>query len=213
MRRKTIIGIIVANVAFLLAIIVLFALHITKTSTVDILVAPLDAKILINGKEYQNRSAYKMRPGSYDVEISREGFETKHTKLTVEDGTTKLYDYLKDNRSSEGLLSYVYEGNKMANVMLLQEIDAPENRATVSEYMSQLMLIENELPLGYSEEDDWGEWRRFTVLTSTENCYKLACLEITGIMGENNREFAMEYLSSLGFKMNYYTIRYEEMGN
>lgn len=213
MRRKTIIGIIVVNVAFLLAIIVLFVLHITKTSTVDILVAPLDAKILINGKEYQNRSAYKMRPGSYDVEISREGFETKHTKLTVEDGTTKLYDYLKDNKSSEGLLSYVYKGNKMANVMLLQEIDAPENRATVSEYKSQLMLIENELPLGYSEVDDWGEWRRFTVLTSTENCYKMACLEITGIMGENNREFAIEYLSSLGFKMNYYTIRYEEMGN
>lgn len=68
--------------------------NLGQPAYVDILVAPIDAKVMIGGVEYRN-ATYEMEPGEYVAEISREGYGTKEFEIKVERGkTVGLYAYL-----------------------------------------------------------------------------------------------------------------------
>ncbi|MBR3132406.1 hypothetical protein IKG33_03305 [Candidatus Saccharibacteria bacterium] len=68
--------------------------YLNRPAYVDILIAPVEAKIMIDGKEYRN-ATYELEPGEYKAEISREGYKSKEINFIVNHGETiKLYTYL-----------------------------------------------------------------------------------------------------------------------
>lgn len=55
-----------------------------NNATLKVLVAPEDAKVLIGGKRYRN-GEHHVKPGNYDVKITREGFEEYTGQLSIEE--------------------------------------------------------------------------------------------------------------------------------
>lgn len=81
--------VILVLVAVLMAIVESY-----KTVNLDIMVAPLDAKVELNGQEYKN-GKYRVEPGEYEVSITHSELESYYEKMTLEDGAdVKLYKYL-----------------------------------------------------------------------------------------------------------------------
>lgn len=86
-RRKLLIaGASVVAVA-IIGIIIYAVIEMPKTSELVVGVGPKDAKILIDGKRYENRT-YKMRPGTYHVMVEREGYQTQEGEVVLEKGKT-----------------------------------------------------------------------------------------------------------------------------
>lgn len=55
-----------------------------NNATLKVLVAPEDAKVLIGGKRYRN-GEHHVKPGNYDVKVTREGFEEYTGQLSIEE--------------------------------------------------------------------------------------------------------------------------------
>ena len=84
--------------AILIVLIILVASGLffatRKSATLEILVAPTSARIVINDKDYQN-GTYKLEPGNMVATISKAGFTTKTVNFVLnEHQVTKLYVYL-----------------------------------------------------------------------------------------------------------------------
>lgn len=86
-RRKLLIaGALVVAVA-IIGVIIYAVVEMPKTSELVVGVGPKDAKILVDGKKFENRT-YKMRPGTYHVTIEREGYQTQEDDIVLEKGKT-----------------------------------------------------------------------------------------------------------------------------
>lgn len=94
-QRLVMAGFLAAVFVILTLIAVLFAIIEGKKSvTLDILVAPKDAVIILNGERYKN-GEYRVEPGKYEVSITREGFESYYKEVNFADGEeVKMYLYL-----------------------------------------------------------------------------------------------------------------------
>lgn len=69
--------------------------YLERPAFLDILVAPVEATITINDKQYHN-AVYEMEPGRYTATVSMDGFKTITTELNLEKNkTTGLYTYLE----------------------------------------------------------------------------------------------------------------------
>lgn len=86
-RRKLLFAGALVVVVAIVGILIYALVEIPKTSTLVVGVGPKDAKILIDGKKYENRT-YKMRPGTYHVTIEREGYQTQESEVVLEKGAT-----------------------------------------------------------------------------------------------------------------------------
>ena len=74
--------------------IVILVNYLARPSYLDILVAPIDAEVTIDGAKYRN-ATYEMAPGKYEAEITKDGYEAKKIIVEVERGRTAgLYAYL-----------------------------------------------------------------------------------------------------------------------
>lgn len=70
------------------------------TVSVEIVVAPSDATIMVGDKQYQNGSI-KLKPGTYRVSIERDGFESYADEQTFESGKSyKIYQCLAQTDSN-----------------------------------------------------------------------------------------------------------------
>lgn len=73
-----------------------------KLAFLDILVAPVDANVVIDGEVYNN-AVYEMEPGHYTATIAREGFKTVTADFDLEKGKTAgLYLYLEPSDGDWG---------------------------------------------------------------------------------------------------------------
>lgn len=88
-------GLVAAIFVILVLVAVLVAIiESYKTVELDIMVAPLDAEITINGDKYKN-GTYRVEPGEYEVNITHTELEPYFEKMAWEDGEdVKLYVYL-----------------------------------------------------------------------------------------------------------------------
>lgn len=83
-------GIMVFAVLVFIAIVG-WIINAPKTAKLNILVAPTDAKVTVGGKKFNN-GTHRIEPGTYDIEITRDEFESYTGQVTVESGKTeKLY--------------------------------------------------------------------------------------------------------------------------
>ena len=94
-RRLVMAGFLAAGFVILVLVAVLFALiEGRKTVTLDILVAPQSAEILLNGEKYKN-GTYYVEPGEYEINITHEELEPYRKIVEFADGEeVKMYLYL-----------------------------------------------------------------------------------------------------------------------
>ncbi len=71
----------------LIALVVILILNSRKTATLEISVAPASATIKINGNSMRN-GQYHVEPGSYEAEITADGFEPYSGKIELNAGDT-----------------------------------------------------------------------------------------------------------------------------
>ena len=94
--NKFILGFLIFDLLAIILLIVLAIIGSFRTATVSIHVAPLDSKITINGKTYENNNTYNILPSkNAKIEISHEGLETiSYTQDLDNNTTTNISKYL-----------------------------------------------------------------------------------------------------------------------
>lgn len=87
-RIKLIIAGVVIFVIAVIAILIAWIINIPKTATIEVIVAPSDAKILIGEKRYKN-GTHKIEPGNYSIAVTRDDFSPYASEFSIEEGETK----------------------------------------------------------------------------------------------------------------------------
>ena len=88
-------AIIITTVLVIFLIIVPAIKNANRPAFLDILVAPVDANVIIDGEEYRN-AVYEMEPGHYTATITKEGFNEVTVDFDLEKNKTAgLYLYME----------------------------------------------------------------------------------------------------------------------
>ena len=87
-RIKLIIAGVVIFVIAVIAILIAWIINIPKTATIEVIVAPSDAKILIGEKRYKN-GTHKHEPGDYSIAVTRDDFSPYASEFSIKEGETK----------------------------------------------------------------------------------------------------------------------------
>lgn len=96
---------IIIAVAVFVAIAIIFSVYWVviespKTATIDVVVAPVSADVKVGNVRFNN-GKHRIEPGTYDVEITKEGFGGYTGSITVEaGGTEKLYVCLQKDENN-----------------------------------------------------------------------------------------------------------------
>lgn len=94
-QRLVMAGFLAVIFVILVLVAILFAIiEGRKSVSLDILVAPKDAVITLNGQKYKN-GEYRVEPGEYEVSITHDELESYHEVREFTDGEeVKMYLYL-----------------------------------------------------------------------------------------------------------------------
>ncbi len=83
----------------LVLILVYVSIKMTFSASLDVLVVPTDATIMIDGEKFENGIYENLAIGKRKVVITREGFDTAEFEIELNrDETTKLYTLLGGNQ-------------------------------------------------------------------------------------------------------------------
>lgn len=195
---------IIVDIVVIAVIVAINIINSKRNAIFDILIAPVDATITVDGVEFKN-GTYKFFPGQHEVKIVADGFTTKTTTVNLEENkTVKLYTFLVPENNE--YIKYAYNPE---NITVLMKVGQGNQRVEefIDDYNLQMALIEK-LPYAYSD----AEGRRFTILDITDDeCKKIVCLSVTDISGEGNYSFAKQYLSEKGLNEQYYDLSYRRL--
>lgn len=159
--RKIYVSVAILFAAIITMVLVIFLVIIpiikdsAKLAFLDILVAPVDASVTIDGEDYNN-AVYEMEPGHYTATITRDGFKSVTVDFDLEknktaglylylepsDGDWGYYGLAKNQASMEALLrlnNYNNDGKEWwPEVMPIQEKDGA--KAVVEKYKVKAIL-------------------------------------------------------------------------
>ena len=190
----------VVDVLVLVVLLVVAIAKQAKTAIIDIMVAPSDAKILLDGVEYKNDASYRIAPREYKVEITRPGFVSKEYTISATDGaTTKVYDYLV---GEDGSFKW-YE----TNVTGLNTLKMVGQDAKAKEFLKKMSILDI-LPYTYSVLDEnTMEYTTFAVEVDRKNCADRLCLAAVN-QANSTRELIDATMKNLGYDMENYEVYY-----
>lgn len=93
-RLITTVFVVAIFVVIALVIVLVAIIESYKTVTVDILVAPKNAVVTLNGDTYSN-GKHRLEPGEYEINITHSELEPYHKTVEFTDGEeVKIYIYL-----------------------------------------------------------------------------------------------------------------------
>lgn len=133
MDQKKFKKLVIAITAFVVITIIIsifgIVINAKKSATLEILVAPASSEIRVGNSIYEN-GTYKFAPGTYSVEIKKDGFNTYTGEITLESGETNyLYQYLEQ---SDG--SFDWYRNHKKDEMILSSIGEYKAEIAAEEY-------------------------------------------------------------------------------
>lgn len=212
---------LIVDAIAIIAVVVFAVNNALKTSVLNFNVTPLDAKILVNGREYEDGS-YRVMPGKYEVEISHEGMVTKTfnvelggedivnivTYLVGEDGGFEFYE-LRDNYGSYVELSEIASAEN--NVTTDKDTSAEEFVAMMEKDLA--VYTSGVLPINYSRYDFEENGRKLiedvTIRKGQSGeCAKTLCIEAL-MLFTDDKNAIMAQLADKGFKVEDYEIIYK----
>lgn len=196
------------NVVAVLIAILIIVIHSTKTATIDILVAPTDAVIELNGAKYDNLKSHNITPGDYHVKISMDGMQSKELDLAVKDGEMKkIWTYLLDEN---GEFSYYVDHPDDATI--LKEVADSEAKNFLEDYNKKQSILDV-LPLTFSNtfEENATEVVSISIRWGTgEECKeKPYCLIVRDYTGKNT-EKALQMIKDAGYDPDDYELIFEK---
>lgn len=207
-RHKVLSLLLFLNVVAVLVVVLVIVIHASKTATVDIMVAPSEAVVELNGAKYENMQSHNIAPGEYQVKISMDGMQTKEFEISVEnDGFVRIWTYLLDENGG-----FEYYMDHSDDAEILKDVADDEAKAWLEE-LSRVWGIREVLPLGFSSTFDpnateiisvdirWGE--------GDECKEKTYCLVIQDLTGKNH-ERALQTIRDAGYDPNNYEIIFKD---
>ena len=183
-------------------------IHNMKTATIDVMVAPTDAVVELNGTKYQNLRSHNIMPGDYHVKISMDGMQTKEFDVEIEDGELeRIWTYLLDNDGGFG-----YYMSHPDDAAILNDVADAEAKKFLAEY-NKLNSIQEVLPLQYSNTFDENATEVVSISVRwgiDDECKEKAfCLIVHDYTGKNTDK-ALQLIRDAGFNPNDYELVFEE---
>lgn len=199
-QHKTISVVLLLDLIVAIIIGILVIQRFKRASTLQVLVAPTDAKVTINGKQYQNNGTYEVEPGELYVKVEYDGLVSKEFSLVaVADKTTKVYAYLVGENNDFS----IYESN-MAELDLLKRVGQDKE---AGDFLQRMSII-NILPYKYDVFDE-------ATMTSTTfridvdriDCPDRFCLQAVN-QRNSSRELMKQKVLEKGYNLNDYEVFY-----
>lgn len=198
--RGTVVFLLAALVGVFVYSVVNLIVNADKTATIEVLVAPSDAILTIDGRTFPTDTKIKIKPGTYAVKIEKNGFISYNGSIKATDGETSyLYEYLneedengtyyKDNEKEAGRAQQI--SDKIADIFH-ENYNGTDNIWNITPY--------DDYPSGYkiyAEKDTSG--------TITLNVYLYTC---DASRVEKLKEKALEYLEEKKVDLGKYLIKY-----
>lgn len=171
-----------------------------KTATIEVLVAPSDAVLTIDGRTFPTNTKIKIKPGTYAVKIEKSGFISYNGSIKANDGETSyIYEYLSEKDEN----GTYYRDNEKENARAQQISDKiadifHENYNGTDEIWN--VTPYDDYPSGYkiyAEKNKSGD----IIL----NVYLYTCDDsrVEKLKGK-----ALEYLDEKKIDLNKYTVKY-----
>jgi len=207
-KRHKIATIITLNLVVVAIVVIAIIIHFAKTAVIDILVAPKDAIVTLNGRRYDNQKQHDVLPGNYHVKIAMDNMQTKEYDITLEkDGFAKIWGYLLD---VNGSYEYYYSHPEDANILTKVALDDDEAaKAFIAKYEKAISIIDI-LPFDYDAyTDGFSEYVQYNIQQDLrDDCNKAVCLIIEDNTG-GNEQTAKDKLKELGYNLDDYDITYK----
>ncbi len=169
------------------------------SATIDFLVAPSDSKILMNGEQVTNGER-KIRPGEYDIEISREGFDAETQHVAVKEGETKVvYVVLNPNDPStmDWYETHEEDATIADGVVGLEFAEAALEMTEEYDILEDLPVYKYNYILGYGTCEDSGG-PDFCVVVDADFGY---------------RDEAVKYLQNTGKEISKYYVEFVDFSS
>lgn len=199
-KNKWVRLVLVIDVLVIVFIIGVAIWNATKTATLIINVAPVDAKVQVGSDVYSN-GTYKVHPGTYDISVSKDGLDTK--TFTVDVGANDAIDFAVFLKAGEKDFNYYTMMNNYESFRKLAEIASAVSNNTfdndtsaeafVTDFQKKYNLYESGvLPIEYTTYDVIDGTRVLTadvtIRRGTEDiCEKTLCLEaLMALTNDNN---------------------------
>lgn len=195
--------ILIATGAIILAVIIFFvgrAIYLNiNNATVTVLVAPKNAKTLIGGKRYKN-GKHHIKPGSYDVNITRDGFENYSSSFSVEKG--EHYDLYVCMDNNDGVDYYSNDAEYAHLCDVANEFNY--DKETSEKYSDKIFSITpfHSFDLGFNIDAQLEESGEITVYIQVLSCKPARA--------EGLKKNALEWLQKAGVNPDDYNIVYKE---
>lgn len=200
----------ILSVIFLVVFLVgggIFLADFLRNAELNILVAPIDAEILIDGKSFSN-GTYRFYPGKVSVEIRKTGLISKKMEINLESNkTTRLHEYLLGNNSS--MIHFEARLEDMEALKLIANDELSINFVKKYEYNSTLMSI---LPQKYNIEGNAKGFLDIENGSNLNNCKRIYCLGVVYNI-ENPEAKTAEMLKRLGYDIKDFYVIYQRVRN
>lgn len=193
----------------------------TKTATLILNVAPVDARIQVGSNDYQN-GTYRMHPGTYNVVVSRDGLDTKSFTINLEPGSAVNFStFLKV--SEDNFDFYTLSGNYESFRKLAEIAGKSDNNTVDSDLSAEGFIAEyqkkydeyasNKLPINFSayEQTDGARILVADVTIrrgSDDICEHTLCLEALMAL-TNDENLINRLLEENGLNPEDYEIHYK----
>lgn len=199
--RATIIALLIALIGILIYSLAFIIINRDKTATIEILVAPSDAEVRIDGDIYPTKATIRIEPGTYAVQIKKDGFINYNGAITANaDETAYLYEFLNE----EGENNTYYTDNEQeagrAQEIADKKSDIFHENYTGTDQIWNVTPYDN-YPGGYkiyADKDKSGK----TII----NIYLYTCSDDRV---NKLKEKAQEYLEEQKINLEKYTVKYK----
>lgn len=216
---------LIGNVLIIIFIVVILIINATRVSTITLNIAPIDAKISLNGDSHYANGTYSITPGSYTIRISHDQLVTKELTVDVSPyHNVTVSAYLSNNND----FTFYEQRQNLKSFEKLREIASPNDNITIDHdksaenfvsYYQHNYEIYDILPIMDFSPSEYGKTGGVRYETDTlkisdgrtlADCQKITCLHITDTSGKK-RDLALSVITKFGFSPEAYQIIYEEV--
>lgn len=181
-KKFKLITIVIAATLLILAIsFVGIFVNSKKTATLGILVAPASSEIKIGNSTYKN-GTHAFIPGTYSVEIKKDGFNTYTGEITIKEGEEN-YLYHSLNQSDGSLTWYL---NHKEDSIILGTIGEYEAEVKASDYVKKDPILK--ITPYYDEENN-----HFQIVAEEKN----GAIKVTANLNTCTDTLKSQYISEV----------------
>lgn len=223
LRNKWVRLVLIIDVIAIIAVIGILIWNATKTATINFNIAPVNAKIQIDGRGDYSNGTYRAQPGTHEITISRDGLTTKTFTLDLKSGyDATLTTFLSNNGNFEFYeLKDNYESfQKLAEIASSSNNITTDHDTSAEQFISnleQILSITDVLPIKgyvYAEPSVNSSTAGFAIRNGTgeTECEKITCL-LVNYYGKDYESAVMESIQDAGYNPTNYQIIYERYNN